>query len=123
MDDTKDIVDSLDETMTMAENLPEAPQSNSIVGYFKGFSATFTIRRANNKSIPVDKIENLINTLIERGWKPSWNTSTNEASEPQTKACSLHHEPMKKAKSGKWYHLNDDETQMCQGTGWFTLKK
>jgi len=76
----------------MGKNLPEAPLSVHIDAYYKGFHAGITIRKEDNSSIPVERIKNLIEELISKGFEPSWNPDTSEhhlngKKEKRTKAC------------------------------------
>lgn len=100
----------------------------SIDMYYKGFHV--------KKSIPQNvKFRDVIKSIekaIELGFEPSWNTETNKKQDPIMKAtesedgvqrCPMHGDEMKQAKSGKWYHIDNSETNMCMGTNWFPLKK
>lgn len=75
----------VDEIMKESEkengNLPEAPASTHIDSYYKGFHVGFTIRSEDNKTIPSASVKRVINSLIEEGYKPSWNEETNDKHE------------------------------------------
>ena len=96
----------IDEILDEAEELiptplmPEAPQSIHVDAYFKGFHAGFTIRKESNRMVATGETERLNNGLIESGWKPSWNTETNNGhtdtpkSDPNAPICEIHNKPM-----------------------------
>lgn len=79
-------------------NLPEAPTSITVRGYYKGFSVLITKRNATNK-VELKRIIQAIDNMVEEGFKPSWKdepepkkdkdpdwiTKTDE--EPKTKTC------------------------------------
>lgn len=65
------------------KSLPEAPLSIHIDTYFKGFHAGITIRSSENGSLPTSKIVNSIESLIQMGFKPSWNEETNNVHQIQ----------------------------------------
>lgn len=70
--------------------LPEAPLSFNIIGYYKGFRVGTTIRLEQNGTIPTSKVINLVEALIELGFKPSWNETTNkETLTPKTIDLSI----------------------------------
>jgi hypothetical protein len=58
----------------------EAPLSIHIDAYFKGFHCGITVRKEENSIIPSTKVVSIIESLIEKGFKPSWNEDTNKAS-------------------------------------------
>jgi hypothetical protein len=74
-----------DEAVKMATgktngDLPEAPISITVKGYFKGFSALFTKRLDGDRLIPqIDGVVQLIDQLLLKGFEPSWNVDTNKA--------------------------------------------
>ena len=75
-------------------NLPEAPASVTIRGYFKGYSVLITNRDPKVNVAPLlAKAMNGITWMIENGFKPSWNNETNSKSsstpkiEVKTKPC------------------------------------
>lgn len=78
--------------------LPEAPLSFNIIGYYKGFRVGTTIRLEQNGTIPTGKVVSLIDGLIELGFKPSWNDETNKSTlTPATESgpvCGIHGKPM-----------------------------
>jgi hypothetical protein len=94
----EDITDTLDNFNT--PNMNEAPQSIHVDAYYKGFHAGFTIRKESNKSVAVTETTNLIDRLVEGGWKPSWNEQTNGsvkapvAVDPNAPVCEIHNKPM-----------------------------
>ena len=98
MNTNEDITDALDNFNT--PDMAEAPQSIHVDAYYKGFHAGFTIRKESNKSVEVDSTTRLIDSLIERGWLPSWNTETNSkvkppvAVDPNAPICEIHNKPM-----------------------------
>ena len=79
------------------ELLPEAPISVTIKGYYKGFSVLFTKRHNQDEEIELDNITKSIDSLIGKGFMPSWNTETNgKTLNPvsTTPVCAIHGVPM-----------------------------
>lgn len=110
----------------MNEN--EQTSWTSIDLYYKGFH----IKKSLPKNVKLSKITKLIEKAIDLGYEPSWNAETNKKQDPIMKAtegqgggqrCPTHGDQMKQAKSGKWYHIDGSETNMCMGNNWFPLKK
>jgi len=63
----------------------ESPQSISFVGYYKGFSVTVTKRDPEAKVLPlIESAKTAIDSMIEEGWKPSWNSETNKQVVPDS---------------------------------------
>lgn len=56
------------------EDLPEAPMSVNVRGYYKGFSVLFTRRTKNKPSF--DDITFMVDRMIQKGFEPSWNKQT-----------------------------------------------
>lgn len=67
----------------MTNEFPEAPLSIHIDGYYKGFHTGITIRKDDNSIIPTTSITSTIDSLIEKGFKPSWNEETNGKASPK----------------------------------------
>lgn len=83
-------MDEADKTFINQEveknELPEAPMSINIRGYYKGFSIQLT-KRMDEKSLElqVPKVMGVVDKMVEYGFEPSWNEATNKASlNPQT---------------------------------------
>jgi hypothetical protein len=74
-----DIEKSIDETFKEnTPELPEAPMSITIKGYYKGFSVLLTKRMDETQLAPqIVKVMGLVDTMIANGYKPSWNDDTN----------------------------------------------
>lgn len=71
--DPKDVEDSLG-----IQNLPEAPRSISLTGYYKGFSVLVTQRDPKTSTYPLlQNAMKAIDWMIDNNFKPSWNTQTN----------------------------------------------
>lgn len=122
-----------------ATTLPEAPGSIHIDSYINGFHVGWTKRFASNDLVQrVTSTKAFITTLMEYGFKPSWNEDTNvkalngktQAPEPSGRICSAHDEPqpmfqgVSKTKFDKegnpkkyWWHKNE-QGQMCFGNGY-----
>jgi hypothetical protein len=92
-------------------NLPEAPYSVTITGYYKGFSTMKTHRSFEpiKNEIVVASIED----MITKGFLPSWNSDTNGKALPKaevtpattTPTCPYHNKPMtlREGKFGKFW--------------------
>jgi len=111
------------EDLIPAPDLPEAPQSIHVDAYFKGFHAGFTIRKDNNRMVAVDETTRLIEGLIAKGWKPSWNTETNNAHPIQQTIddlgkCPKCGAPNKRSFKGKIYC--SDKCWLKAGTNEYT---
>ena len=100
----------------------------SIDFYYKGFH----VKKSVPQNVELKDVVGSIEKAIGLGFEPSWNAETNKKQDPIMKVtegegdvqrCPVHGVEMKKSKKGKWYHINEDETQMCVGTGWFDIKK
>lgn len=96
----------------MKAELPEAPMSINIRGYYKGFSVQLTKRLDENSlELQIPRVVGVIQKMIEYGYKPSWNEDTNgKTLAPQTPAtapqvalqatpasspvCGIHRTPM-----------------------------
>lgn len=74
----QELIDSTKELETEDTKLPEAPMSTHIDAYFKGFHVGFTIRSNDNEMVPAVRVTKVVNTLIEKGYEPSWNTQTSK---------------------------------------------
>jgi hypothetical protein len=63
----------------------ESPQSVSFVGYYKGYSATITVRdtEVDAKALVNKAIEG-IDYMVEKEFVPSWNSDTNKAHQSGT---------------------------------------
>lgn len=85
----KDINEVIEET---PKSLPEAPISVTIQSYYKGFSVLITKRDPDVEAKPLIKQSiDAIDYLIKLGFKPSWNTATNEeyANKPTNKQLNV----------------------------------
>jgi len=96
INEMQEAADEVVETTPKAE-LPEAPVSITVRGYYKGFSALITKRNAEGK-INLEDITKAIDNMVAKGFKPSWNDATNGAT-PQAPAkdvpiCGEHNVPM-----------------------------
>lgn len=68
--------EELEEVLPSA--LPEAPMSIHIDSYYKGFHVGFTKRMDEHQITPqIDGVTAVIEKLILKGYKPSWNEETN----------------------------------------------
>lgn len=81
--------------------LPEAPLSIHIDTYYRGFHIGFTKRSSEDSvSNQVGGVTQLIQSLIQKGFEPSWNKETNnnhiKKEEPESKSptCGIHGTPM-----------------------------
>jgi len=75
--ETQEIEEVMDKAEELTKKaLPEAPVSITVKGYFKGFSVLIT-KRSDSGDIKLDKIMEAVNNMVEKGFKPSWNTETN----------------------------------------------
>lgn len=58
----------------------EAPESLHIDAYYKGYHVGLTKRASDAKLKPyIDSAMEMIDYLISKEWKPSWNEDTNQA--------------------------------------------
>lgn len=57
-------------------DLPEAPVSITVRGYYKGFSVLITKRNAEG-NVELEKVITAIDNMVAKGFKPSWNEETN----------------------------------------------
>lgn len=119
----QEIQDSLKGT-----EMEETTSWTSIDLYYKGFH----VKKSVPENHSFQDIKKVIDKAIDEGFEPSWNkdTSTKQldpdpkwVQQETAEICPAHQETMKKSKKGKWYHLNEDESQMCMGTGYFALNK
>lgn len=62
--------------------LPEAPVSITVRGYYKGFSVLITKRNATGE-VELEKIIKAVDNMVDRGFKPSWNEDTNGKIQPK----------------------------------------
>ena len=69
--DLKETADSF-----LEKDLPEAPVSITVRGYYKGFSVLITKRNATGE-VELEKIMQAIDNMVTRGFKPSWIEETN----------------------------------------------
>jgi len=99
----------------------EADKSTHVDAYFKGFHVGFTKRDDVLIKPEVEWAETMIGTLIERGWKPSWNDATNDkatgVSQPAVHNCPVHSEPMKARKGDRGETFYSHARQTAEG-GW-----
>jgi len=66
--------------MEEEKQLPEAPQSVTIKGYYKGFSVLLTKRDPEVKTMPLlESSMKAIDWMITNGFKPSWSDDTNKS--------------------------------------------
>lgn len=131
-----------DYTEPMATSyMPEAPLSIHIDAYYKGFHTGVTIRKTDNSSIPVTSVISAIDSLIEKGFKPSWNEETNAkvngngkpvateqvvtvAAQATPQHMCIMHNVIMKERQGKHGVFYSHATQMdndwvyCKGEGW-----
>ena len=125
--DIKETVDELEkEQESEKPELPEAPVSITVRGYYKGFSVLITKRNADGK-VELKKIIGAIDNMVEKGFKPSWNEETNgknTAKEEDKHICAVHNVEMKErvGKNGTVFYSHakkmDDEWIYCSGKGW-----
>lgn len=128
--DMKDVADEV--TFT------EAPLSINIKGYYHGFSVMVTKRLEEDQITPqLDGITAVIQKMIDKGFKPSWNDQTNGShsngaattkavnTRPQVIAdvtCEVCGQPAKEkkglTKSGKQYHGVFCSTEDRSHTRW-----
>jgi hypothetical protein len=97
IDEMRETADEVVETKEKVE-LPEAPISITVRGYYQGFSVLITKRNADG-TIKIDDIKKAIDNMIEKGFKPSWADATNKASttkevDKDVPICGEHHVPM-----------------------------
>ncbi len=52
-------------------DLPEAPVSITVRGYYKGFSVLITKRNAGSK-VELENVVKAIDNMVGKGFKPSW---------------------------------------------------
>ena len=88
------------EELEKKQELPEAPISITVRGYYKGFSVLITKRNATGE-VELNKIMKAIDNMVGKGFKPSWNETTNSGVRvlpevPATPAptCGVHGTPM-----------------------------
>jgi len=119
----------IDEIMS---ELPEAPVSLTIRGYYKGFSILFTKRGTDTEANELlAKSISVVDWMIEHGFKPSWNEETNgkvhTPAVPQKKLplCKIHMKAMKErtAPDGSVFYSHarqreDGAWEYCSGDGW-----
>jgi hypothetical protein len=67
-------------------DLPEAPVSITVRGYYKGFSVLITKRKDQMDEQELTKITAAIDNMEAKGFKPSWNEATNKGNGAQTAA-------------------------------------
>ena len=130
----KDIEETAEELFEEPNgNLPEAPTSITIKGYYKGFSVLVT-RRPPTNDVELEKIMKAIDNMVEKGFKPSWadnrEPKTDKESYPQAvkkgieetyPPCPLHEQPMDKVTvKGTPYHTFKGNN--CSGEGWWPKK-
>ena len=119
-------------TETRAANnnhIPEAPESVTIKGYYKGYSVMLTKRDVSVKSLPLiqDAIR-AIDWMEEHGFKPDWHTDSNGKAghagdgKQLLSVCPIHNEPMKVRKGDfgifTSHYLGEDASgkkQFCKG--------
>lgn len=111
----------------------EAPLSVHIDSYYLGYHVGWTVRREDNKELPLSSVVSTIHKLDELGFTPSWNPDTNKAHKDPDPAwiqkkdihyekdpgipipgwCTIHETNMsaKEGKYGKFYSHRD-------GDGW-----
>ena len=92
--------DPTEESEKEKQELPEAPVSITVRGYYKGFSVLITKRNATGE-VELDKIMKAIDNMVGKGFKPSWNETTNsgirvlsEAPTTPVPTCGVHGTPM-----------------------------
>ena len=94
------------------QQLPEAPYSVTITGYYKGFSTMKTHR--SFEPIKNEVVVASIEDMIAKGFLPSWNTETNgkalakpveTPATPASPVCPYHNKPMtlREGKFGKFW--------------------
>lgn len=110
----RDIDDALDKVAEEAHErmvdpqLPEAPASCNITGYYKGYKILLTQRDSNKQVKPyLQNAMTAIDWMIEQGFKPSWADETNTRASVQTAMadtsipkCGVHGTPMKLIPAG-----------------------
>lgn len=98
-----EILEAGDEARIAEESkpvLPEAPLSIHIDAYYQGFHIGFT-KRSDEESVSnqVDGVTKLIQSLISKGFEPSWNKETTnghlkkaepQAPSQQAPTCGIH---------------------------------
>ncbi len=83
------VPEASEEKLPWEKDLPEAPVSINVRGYYKGFSVQITKRNAKGE-VELTKIMTAIDNMIEKGFKPSWNDDTNGKvvkAEVKTQGC------------------------------------
>ena len=110
-------------------HIPEAPESVTIKGYYKGYSVMLTKRDVSVKSLPLlqDAIR-AIDWMEEHGFKPDWHIEPNgkagQAGDGKQllTVCPIHNEPMKVRKGAfgifTSHYLGEDASgkkQYCKG--------
>jgi len=80
-DEDKILIEEVVEENVLPEKeheLPEAPISITIKGYYKGFSVLLTKRLDERELTPqIVGVMAVIDNMINKGFQPSWNTDTN----------------------------------------------
>lgn len=111
-------------------NLPEAPVSVTVRGFYKGYSVLLTNRDPNVQLGPLlSKAIEAIDWMEENGWHPSWEEKPKAQAQPadeprEEHLCPIHNVPMipHEGKFGTfWSHGRKDENGTwfnCTGTGW-----
>lgn len=105
----------MNEEEIMAESIGEmknettnTPLIIQIDAYYKGFHSGITLNFEKNGSIPAGKIMTVIDSLIEKGFEPSWNKETSKeqlksaaqefvdsiSDDPTAPICGIHHSKM-----------------------------
>ena len=84
------------------KNLPEAPASCSLTGYYKGYKVMVTQRDTNKLVKPyLENAMHAIDWMAENGFKASWNDDTNtKAVIDQSVKCGIHGTPMQLIPAG-----------------------
>jgi hypothetical protein len=118
------------EVLEEKKQLPEAPVSVTIRGYYKGYSVLATKRDTTPLMPLLQDSMKAIDWMIENGFKPSWADDTNNKVKPQepvkdelTATCPIHNVPMTQkvgAYGNYWTHAkNENGTWFnCNGKGW-----
>ena len=109
-DEDKILIEEVVEENVLPEKeheLPEAPISITIKGYYKGFSVLLTKRLDERELTPqIVGVMAVIDNMINKGFQPSWNTDTNAKVNGETKTldpiCPIHNKAMTNGKWG-WY--------------------
>jgi len=90
-DEDKILIEEVVEENVLPEpkaELPEAPISLTIKGYYKGFSVLLTKRMDESQLTPqIIGVMAVIDNMINKGFQPSWNTDTNAKVNGKTYVC------------------------------------